>query len=245
MSLAARSGLAPEASPRSSLRIAQPHDWIAELPARVRRDVRARMSVISVDAGEVITETGSPAVSIHQVASGYVKLLKDLPSGDQVLLAVYVPGNAFGESAVVVGRNHHHTTVAATPATLSVLTKADFDLLYGRHQEIPETLCRKIANAMSLMLENRETTSLHDVRTQVALVFCNLADSCAVDTDDASREIGVPLTVSDIADFLGRSRQTVQKAVSFLKTGGILTKTSGRWTVTDRVALRRLAGEAG
>ena len=220
------------------MRIAQQHDWIAELPANVRRDVRARMSTVSLDTGEAITRTGAPARAIHQIASGYAKILKDLPSGDQVLLALYVPGNVFSESPVLTGRNHHHSTIAATPLTLNVLSKEAFDELFHTHHEIPETLCRKIANAMSLVLQNRELTTLHSVRERVTGLFFNLARTCSVAGADGSQLIQPPLTVSDIADFLGTSRQTVQKEISFLKSEGLLSKQSGLWTVSNVERLR-------
>ena len=233
------------------MHIAERLDWIAELPRDIRSEFRARMTSAQFSAGEIITQSGTPAMCIHQVQSGYVKILKDLPSGDQVLLALYIPGNVFSESAVIVGREHHHTTIAATNVTLNLLKKPDFDALYHTYREVPENLCRKLAHSMSLFLENREFTSLHDIRTQVALLFCNLADRCADQGRDDSHnssdshghgiQIDVPLTVTDIADFLGVSRQTVQKEISILKAQGTLDKTAGKWVVQDLPKLRQEA----
>ncbi len=222
------------------MRIAGKQNWIARLPAHVRDVVHARMSTRSYAPGDTIVHAGSPAQCIHQVQSGYVKILKNQPNGDQVLLALYIPGNVFSESPLIAGRDHNHTTIAATPVTLKILDKQDFDDLFEAYPEIPQLLCQKLAGSTSFILQNRELSTLHNVATRVALLFCNLAKHCAIDVNN-QRIIEVPLSVSDCADFLGMTRQTVQKEVSRLKTDGILQKTDNRWIVLDLDKLKHHA----
>lgn len=223
------------------MRIAGTINWIAELPHDARRAIEARFEYRNLASGEVLGETGQPCEGMYQVQSGYVKLLGDQPDGERALLAIYIPGNCFCESPVIDGRPHHHTTIAAGPARIGVLKKADFDELYNQHPSIPEALCRKLASTLSSLLSYRETQNQTTVAQRVALVLHNLAEISQTPRLDRYKEIDVPITISELSTFLGLTRQTIQKEISQLKRRNVITKLPGNWAVREMNVLAGLA----
>ncbi|KCZ86057.1 Crp/Fnr family transcriptional regulator [Hyphomonas adhaerens MHS-3] len=215
------------------MRIAGLNNWISELAPHIREELRGRMQTRHVPAGQLVREAGDPGLSICQVDEGYIKLVADLPSGERALLAVFVPGNVFGETAVICGRNLFHTTIAATDVTLSVLPKAEFEACYARFPEIPEALCRKFAYTVSSTIRFREVKSEHPIGEQVAIVMLNLAECSSTPRIGNSKEIDIPITIAELSAFLGVTRQTVQKEITKLKNARLLSKSLNRWKIND------------
>ena len=209
------------------------NNWISELPPDVQNELYSRMSVREIRAGETVRSAGDLALSICHVQSGYIKLLADLPNGDEALVVFYVPGNTFGETAVICDRKLFHTTVAVTDAVLNVISKSDFDKCYAAYSEIPEALCRKFANALSSTVYFREVKAQYPISQQVAIVMLNLAECSSTPRIGDSKEIDIPITIAEISAFLGVTRQTVQKEITRLKNARIISKTLRRWTVVN------------
>jgi CRP-like cAMP-binding protein len=213
------------------LLLASATNWIAGLPAHIQADMRARMSVRVFEPGEVISSAGATAEYMHQVVSGTLKMTAQHSSGEESLLAFYVPGSCWAETAIVADRPLNHTTIAMTAASVASLPQADFWLLYRRYPEIPEALCRKFARSLSRMVRNRELRETLPLRQLVLMALQNLADMSSTTTDGVWRAISIPLTQSDIAACFGVTRQSIQTVVSQLKAEGIIDRRERVWFV--------------
>ena len=220
-------------------------NWIDELPVNVQAEIRSRFSYRNYAAGEVIAKAGHISEGMYQLQSGYVRLLADHADGERGLILIYMRGNCFGESTIIANRAHHHTTIAACDTRIAMLSNADFHQLYREHPSIPEALCRKFATALSSMISFRETQSQSNVNQRVARVLFNLAEVSSCPQLGQYREIDVPFTIADLSDFLGLTRQTVQKEISALKNRNLIQKLHGRWTVRDMNQLSCLASGNG
>ena len=76
------------------------------------------------DRGEVVFHEDDPADSLHLVVSGRFAARIRTPVGDTTLLAIYGPGDAFGELALVSPPSHRSATVVALePADYVLETK--------------------------------------------------------------------------------------------------------------------------
>lgn len=213
------------------LLLASATNWIAGLPAHIQSDMRARMLVRVFEPGEVISSAGAMAEHMHQVVSGTLKMTAQHPSGEESLLAFYVPGSCWAETAIVADRPLNHTTIAMTAASVASLPQADFWSLYRRYPEIPEALCRKFALSLSRMVRNRELRETLPLRQLVLMALQNLADISASPAEGEWRPISIPLTQSDIAACFGVTRQSIQTVVSQLKSEGIVDRRDRVWFI--------------
>lgn len=215
-------------------------NWIAELPPAVAAAIHGRMTTLSFAAGEPLKQAGESPSRMHQMESGYVKLVGLLEDGRQSIITIYSPGNCFSETAVIARRPYHHTTLAMTDCRVRVLAADDFWALYRRHPEIPETLCRKFANSISRQMASRDMRANHRLGKRIALLFESLAERCGEDRVGASCTISLPITQSDIGDHFDVTRQSVQREITALKTAGILDKHMGKWIIRDLGKLSRI-----
>ena len=221
--------------------ITSSENWIAELPSAVAAAIHARMTTLIFAAGEPLKQAGESPSRMHQMESGYVKLVGLLEDGRQSIITIYSPGNCFSETAVIARRPYHHTTLALTDCRVRVLTADDFWDLYRAHPEIPETLCRKFANSISRQMANRDMRANHRLGKRIALLFESLAERCAEERVGQSCVISLPITQSDIGDHFDVTRQSVQREITALKAAGVLDKHMGRWIIRDLGKLSRVA----
>ena len=97
------------------------------------------------DRGEVVFHQDDPAESLHLVAAGRFAITRRTMLGEEALLAIRQPGEAFGELALI-SEQRRSATAAALEAgeTLSVLYD-DFEHLRTRHPGVDRMLVALLA----------------------------------------------------------------------------------------------------
>ena len=108
--------------------------------------------------GEVIVEIGEPADELYFVASGRVSVTVPLASGAQKRLAMFEPGMAFGEMAMLDRAPRSAVVIAETSVDCDVLKLDEFDRLGETHPRIEIVILRNLALSLSRKLRkaNRE-----------------------------------------------------------------------------------------
>lgn len=109
-------------------------------------------------AGEVIVEIGKPADELYFVAGGRVSVTVPLASGAQKRLAMFEPGMAFGEMAMLDRAPRSAVVIAETDVECDVLKLDEFDRLGETHPRIEIAILRNLALSLSRKLRkaNRE-----------------------------------------------------------------------------------------
>jgi len=169
---------------------------------------------VRVQPREVIYREESEARSVFIIAEGVVKAFKDMPSGRRWVTAFLYPADVFGlaENGMYV-----RTAQAVTQALLyrfdvNVLIetlKSDGDLQF-------KFLC-KITH--ELRESQRQTIAIgrKDAIGKLAMFLRHLQRE-----PDASRDIDLPMTRSDIASYLGLSLESVSRATRALERRGVV-----------------------
>ncbi|HOY77387.1 MAG TPA: Crp/Fnr family transcriptional regulator [Hyphomonadaceae bacterium] len=206
-------------------------NWIAALPPPVQEEMNRRMRTRVFAQGDTVSVVGSSAEHMHQVVSGTLKLVAQHASGEETLLAFYLPGSCWAETAIVADRPLHHTTIALTEASVASLSRSDFWDLYRRHSEIPEALCRKFAVSLSRTVRNRELRESLPLKQLVLMALQNLADVSSIASEEGWRSITIPLTQTDLGACFGVTRQSIQTVTSELKSDGVIQRNGRIWLV--------------
>lgn len=216
--------------------------WISRLPVEVRRRLDGSAVSRTYRPGEEITRAGRNCLGVHQLVEGYVRLTGLNSCGETALIAIYGPGTSWGETAVISGRAHHHTTLAMTTTRVRLLPRAEFLRACADHPEAREALCGKLADSISRLLQTREERASENMGCLVARSFLSFLEDDERDADQQnSYSIEVPLTQNDIAQFLGVTRQSIHPEIAALKAAGILEKRGSSWVVHDIRRLRRFS----
>lgn len=204
-------------------------------PADVRRvlSVARRRTFVR---GEVVFHEGDPADSLHLVAKGRYAVRVRTPLGEDAVLRLHGPGDAFGELALVSGGEaiRSATVEALEPGETHALYRREFDRLRREHPGVGDVLIAVLADQL-----RRTTTLVLDAYYAPAekRVLRRLLDVSALYPDGSVR-----LTQEDLASLAGTSRATVNRVLRQEEGRGTLELRRGRCAVLDPEAIARHAG---
>ena len=216
-----------------------PPDGLARLN---RLSVRKR-----VPAGRMIVLSNQEREGLATIISGVVKLLRSMVDGRQQIVALQFAGSCIGSP---LGLSSAVVAVAATDVELCCLDQQRFDTLLS---EYPQMLRIMLQNTIAELNASRDWMLLLGRKTaeeRVATLFQMLAEretstQCGDQRHFApSTPIGytLPISRTDIADFLGLTIETVSRQIQRLKKLGILEFEGQRSvTVLNMKALRNQA----
>jgi CRP/FNR family cyclic AMP-dependent transcriptional regulator len=204
-------------------------------PADLRR-VLAAARRRTFGRGEVVFHEGDPADSLHLVAKGRFAARVRTPLGEDALLTLHGPGDAFGELALVSGGEARRsaTVEALEPGETHALYRREFDLLRREHPGVGDVLIAVLAEQL-----RRTSTLVLDAYYAPAekRVLRRLHEVSALYPDGSVR-----LTQEDLAALAGTSRATVNRVLRQEERRGTIELRRGRCSILDREALARLAG---
>ncbi|TDC51528.1 Crp/Fnr family transcriptional regulator [Jiangella ureilytica] len=198
------------------------------------------MTEVHLSRGETLFREGDEGDRVYVVTEGKIKLGRTAPDGRENLLALLGPGQMFGELSLFDPGPRSATATAVTDTTLWSLSHADLTpWLTGR----PE-----VARGLLLQLASRLRRS-NDIQTD--LVFSDVPGRVAKQLLDLSQRFGVPseegmrvvhdLTQEELAQLVGASRETVNKALADFVSRGWLRLEQRSVVVLDVDRLRRRA----
>ena len=99
----------------------------SRLPSANIEEMFRRMTVVDVKAGQVIIRQGSEGDYYYLIENGNALVTRDAVQGETAaILAELVPGNAFGEDALVSDNKRNATVTMKTDGSLLRLSKTDF-----------------------------------------------------------------------------------------------------------------------
>ena len=211
---------------------------------RLGDGVRARIAELGKlrqsERGAQLFNEGDPARAFFFVVSGRVKVFRLAPSGREVILEIFGPGDPVGAVASFEG---FPFPAAASAAEASVILEVPRDPLLKMLEGDPLIL-RGLLSGFSLRLleMSRRIVELSSGRVEVRLaqLFLRLAAECGRQESGA---IFVPqrLTRQEIADLCGTTMETVIRVISRWGKDGILSTEAEGFRIGEPEALERIA----
>lgn len=195
-----------------------------------------------VRADETLFFEGDPGHTLYLVVSGQIKIQRVTPSGKLVVLALRGPGEHVGEMALLDGEPRSADAVTVEPCELLMLDRDQFLRCMGEQPQIAlnmlASLTRRLREAANQVEGFREL----DVLGRVAAVLLELAESHG-EIEDAGIRITLRVTQQELADRIGATRVSVNKALGRLKRVRAIRAESGDLVVTNRGELQRLCAD--
>ncbi|GAB3217217.1 Crp/Fnr family transcriptional regulator [Kineococcus gypseus] len=179
------------------------------------------MERVHLERGEQLFAEGDPGDRVYVVNSGKIKLVRRWPDGRENLLAVMGPGEMFGELSLFDPGPRTSSARAVSEADLIALQHDDMMAWLTRRPEVAKHLLQALAQRL-----RRTNVTLAD------LVFTDVPGRVAKALLDLSRRFGRPiadgllvahdLTQEELAQLVGASRETVNKALADFASRGWL-----------------------
>ncbi len=114
---------------------------VSEIPAR------------RVEAGQIVVEEGDQSTQMFVVISGELEVIKRVESGGEVRVAMFGPGDWFGEMSILDVQPRSASVRAVAPTLVLTITSEDVDrLLYRRNLKDYALFVMNIARELSRRL---------------------------------------------------------------------------------------------
>ena len=173
---------------------------------------------LRLPARKVIYREGAPADSVFAVMEGTVKSYRELPSGKRALCAFLFPRDLFG---LAERGGYVNCTQAVTPVSLYRLSISQLTLLLKRDAELQFQFLAKVTHELRESQRRAVLINRRDAAGRLAMFIELMAarrDRLAV----RQREVPLPMSRTDIADYLGLSLESVSRAAKELRGRGLV-----------------------
>ena len=172
-----------------------------------------QLQPIDFPRGHTVFAEGDPGDRLFIIVSGKVKIGRRSPDGRDNLLTIMGPSDMFGELSIF---DPGPRTSSATTITEVRAVSMDRDVLrtwIADRPEIAEKLLRVLARRLRRTNNNLADLIFADVPGRVAKQLIQLAQCFGTKEGDALR-VEHDLTQEEIAQLVGASRETVNKALA-------------------------------
>jgi CRP-like cAMP-binding protein len=191
---------------------------------------------LSLGRGTILYREDMPLTSIFIVGQGVVKAFRDLPSGKRRITAFLLPEDIFG---LAENGRYVNTAQTVSQVTLYRISYQQFTESLQRDPDLEFQLLSKVTHALRESQRHAIVTGRRDAAGRLAMFLSMLETHVPQAQRDDS--IVVPMSRTDIANYLGLSLEAVSRASRELARKGIVTF-GGRhkMRITDRTRFERI-----
>ena len=203
--------------------------------------LRATMVKVDLPRGGVLFNEGDPGDRLYVINEGKIKLGATSGDGRETLLAILGPGEMFGELSLFDPGPRNATAVALTDATLLGVGHPDLEPWLRGRPEVAASLLAALARRLRRTNEAMADLVFSDVPGRVAKALLELAGKFGEPNADGSIHVVHDLTQEELAQLVGASRETVNKALADFQNRGWLRLEQRGVDIVDPERLMRRA----
>jgi CRP-like cAMP-binding protein len=173
----------------------------------------ANMTSRKLARAEVLFREGDPGRSLFVIVEGKIKLGRTSSDGRENLLAILGPGEMFGELSLFDPGPRNATATAVADTELVELASGDLNEWLTGRPVVAQQLLSALARRLRRTNEALADLIFSDVPGRVAKALLDLSERFGQRTDDGIL-VAHELTQEELAQLVGASRETVNKALA-------------------------------
>ncbi len=201
----------------------------------------AAMDYLDLGRGDTIFAEGEDGDSLYIVLKGKVKIARHAADGRENMLAIMGPSDMFGELSIFDPGPRTATAIAVTDARLARLSHAALRPWTSERPKIAEQLLRVLARRLRRTNDALADMIFTDVPGRVAKNLLQMANRFGTREPDGSLRVTHDLTQEELAQLVGASRETVNKALADFASRGWLRLEGKSVVILDNLRLARRA----
>jgi len=223
---------------------ARTSDLCGGVPDRDLDDLARHSTHVTLEPGRTLILDGDAAERVYNVVRGTMMLTRIGRDGRRQVLAFLLPGHFVGLSS---DRLYHFNAEAVTEVELCRFERTALDALFAEHPQTQKRFRDMAAKIVEAALDLVFTLGRRSATERVAAFLIYFRDAqahaCGLETGPA---IGLPMTRTDIGDYLGLTIETVSRVLSRLKAKGFIRlPTLHSYEILDEDGLAAAAGLDG
>jgi CRP/FNR family cyclic AMP-dependent transcriptional regulator len=198
------------------------------------------MTASHLERGDILFREGDRGDRLYVIGEGKIKLGLTSADGRENLLAILGPGEMFGELSLFDPGARTATATAVAESQLIALGHDDLNLFLSDRPAVAATLLAALARRLRRTNEALADLVFTDVPGRVAKALLDLSNRFGRPAEDG---ILVPhdLTQEELAQLVGASRETVNKALADFATRGWIKLEARAVLLMDVERLKRRA----
>ena len=173
---------------------------------------------VVIDTGAALIREGDPAKHVFNITSGSVRVYKLLRDGRRQITGFLFAGDFLG---LATGDTYVFAAEAIEPVTACRFRKSDFRVLI---RDVPALEAALLDRANHELAAAQNQMLLLGRKTALERIATFLLDLPSLDRGRSTKagDVCLPMTRSEIADYLGLTIETVSRVFTRLKTSGVI-----------------------
>lgn len=212
----------------------------AALDDEAARTLRKSMIEHRLSRGDVLFAEGDPGDHLYVIAEGKIKLGQTAADGRETLIAVLGAGDLLGELSLFDPGPRTATAIALVETTVLALGHDDLKPWLSGRPDLAIELLAALAVRLRRANETLADLVFSDVPGRVAKALLDLGAKFGQPSPEGL-VVTHDLTQEELAQLVGASRETVNKALGDFSARGWVKLESKSVTITDPVRLERRA----
>jgi CRP/FNR family transcriptional regulator len=187
----------------------------------------------TVDRGEIVVLEAEPPEAVYFVVSGVVKVFKTSADGKEQIFFLVRPGETFNDVSIFCQTNLANAE-AMGPVVVYGIKKEDVEAALQDYPQLARNIIRIISRRFEHLVSLIEDLSFRHVTNRVAKILLEYAGY-----RDGHRQ---RLTQQQMAAMAGTAREMIGRSLKLLEEEGTVRLEHHRIVITDKQALREMAG---
>lgn len=202
-------------------------------------DLRDLMTSIAIHRkmkkGEVLFEQGDQGDALFAVTSGSLEVSELSADGRKLNLNILHEGDVFGEICLFDPGVRTATVTALENCSVSGIRNADMIRALLDTPKLNVDMIQLAGRRLRWIASQLSDQVFLPLPARLARKILHLMDNGPTKTDTLA------MSQSDLAEFVGASREAVSKTLSLWKSDGVIDLSRGGLVLLDRVALGEIA----
>ena len=211
----------------------------SDLFSCLSHEQRSRFSSAAIShvyrAHETLFHEATPALAVHCIRSGAIKLFRRLRGGDEVVVGTRGPGDLVGLRGVLAGLPYASTAMTLGPAIVCAIPGEAFLGLVRENATLGYRLLARLARESRLVEEQLVERTHSSVGKRTARFLLQRLPPLSPQAPEA----GIGMSREEMAQLIGTTPETLSRTLHALADEGILALDRKEIRVLDSDGLRR------
>jgi CRP-like cAMP-binding protein len=189
-------------------------------------------------AGTAVFFQDDPSDAFYILVSGSAKAFQTSETGQDRILRILKPGNAFGDLAMIADKPRFLSVQTLEDCEILRLSRKDFVAFADKHTWVLWTLLTAYAERIRGKNEELLDLSFRDLPYRLLHTINELVERHGEKSPEGLR-IGISLSANELASIVGATPESVGRLLERFENDGLIKHSGSHWIVPDPNSLTR------
>lgn len=196
-------------------------EFFADLPDKEIENLSNIAKIFRFSKDSFVIKKGDMTSSLYLITKGVLKVRRMREDGKEIILSILRQNDIFGEMAFLENSPRSADVLTLAPSELVVIAKSDFETCMVENKvfmlKIIKTLVKRLYDADTMI----ERLALETVYGRLVHFLLEHSEK---EPETGKMVVKASMTQTELASFIGASREMVSKIIKDLIEGGFLQK---------------------